>query len=465
MKDKQVPGAGGSAPPISIIASTDAAALIFDADGRLVSWSPAAEARAASSGMLVRGLPRSALGMTMAAARTLDLPLSDGNSLCLLQPSDEETEVQTRARGRFLATAGHNLRQPLSALSLLAGALETRVHDPAGRDILKAMGSAVQAMKGLVETHLELAKLDAGTLRPEVGEVAVNSVLTRLAMELLPRFEERRLRFSAEPCSAVVRSDRGLLERILGALAANALRCTDHGRVLVGARRRGNELRLEVWDTGRGIAPEELATIREEFARPALPGQPGGAGFGLGLSLVWRLAGLLGHRLEVDSRPGRGSVFAVVVPLAVDTGADAPATPAAPDPGPTDLTRARVLVIDDDRLVLDALTVLLEQWGCEVVPATAFEEAHERVMNGGALPDLIVADFRLKGSINGIGAIRLLCQAMERAVPGLILTGDTDPTRLREARLSGYPLLHKPVTPLALRTNLAHLLGRERLEP
>lgn len=458
--------------------------LVFDPANRLVTWSEAAAERPDLAQHLAVGRLLSALPGATPQARAVDHPLTGGGTVRVYRPTVErsgapsdipdsddgptnrsEEERMARARGRFFAAASHDLRQPLSALTLLAGALESRVRDPSGRDILKAMGSAVQAMKGLVESHLDLARLDAGTLRPDIGSVAVNGVLTRLAMEFAPRFEERHLRFAVQPCSAMIRSDRELLERVLRCLLANALRYTDQGRVLVGARRRAGELRLEVWDTGRGISPDERQTIEEEFTRPSQPGCLGGAGFGMGLTMAWRIAGLLGHRLDVRSQAGRGSMFAVVMPL-VEPGDDIP-EPAvtAAEPGPSDLARARVLVIDDDPLVLDALAVLLQQWGCVVTATASYEEAVARVTAGGPPPDLIVADFRLKGPANGIAAIRLIGQTLGDPVPGLILTGDTDPKRLREARLSGYPLLTKPVTPLALRTALARLLGRERLEP
>lgn len=385
----------------------------------------------------------------------------------------QEVERTVRARGRFFTSASHDLRQPLSALSLFIGALDNRLHDSTSRDILKAMSGAVQAMKTLVDAHLDIARIDAGVLRAESGSHPINGILTRLALEFAPQFDEKRLRFNVHPSSALIHSDRDLLERILRHLLSNALHHTDHGRVAVGCRRSGDWLRIEVWDTGRGIPSDQLDIIQEEFAQLDDPGRETFQGFGLGLSLVVRLARLLGHRLDVRSTPGKGSMFAILVPLVRDTQDDV-TPPAVGSPSdseqpaetdPADVSHACVLVIEDDLLVLDALQILLNQWGCRVIGAASYEEAMARLENTGTSLDLIIADFRLKGAATGVVAIRQISKALCVDIPGLIITGDTDPRRLREAKLSGYPLLHKPVTPLALRTAAARLLGRGRLRP
>lgn len=376
--------------------------------------------------------------------------------------------------GRLFAAASHDLRQPLAALSLLVGALDGRTTDAPSRNLLKAMDTAIQSMKGLVEGHLDLLRLEAGLLEPEIGDHAVNGVLMRLAMEVAPRFADRGLHFTVMPCSALVRTDAVLLERILEGLVANALRYTARGRVVLGCRRAAGELRIEVWDTGRGLSPQQLGPLRRELGLPDVEGQvaedrvsdgkgPGTQGvLGLGLTLARGLARRLGHRLEVCSVEGRGTVFTVVVGRAAD--GDGTAPPFVPAARPAlDVSRARVLVIEDDPLVLGALDILLDQWGCAVIGAESFDAALERLGPDPEPPDLVISDLRLKGAANGIVAIRQIAKVLDRPVPGLILTGDTDPHRLREARLSGYPILHKPVAPLALRAAVARLLGRERL--
>lgn len=379
--------------------------------------------------------------------------------------ADGEGTVQPAAAadlsGRLFAAASHDLRQPLAALSLLVGALDGRLADEQSRTLLKAMDTAIQAMTGMVEGHLDLIRLEAGLLEPDQGNHVVNGMLMRLALQVAPRFADRGLRFTVMPCSALVRTDAVLLERILEGLVANALRFTARGRVVLGCRRSGGDLRIEVWDTGRGLSTPQLASLRRELEQP---GADGHGILGLGLMLARGLARRLGHRLEVRSVEGRGTVFAVVIPRTAEGAEEAPVAAPAVKPA-LDLGRARVLVIEDDPLVLGALDLLLDQWGCTVIGAESLEAAVERLGPDPQPPDLVISDLRLKGTANGIVAIRQLAKLVGRPVPGLILTGDTDPRRLREARLSGYPLLHKPVAPLALRTAMARLFGPDRLTP
>jgi CheY-like chemotaxis protein len=238
--------------------------------------------------------------------------------------------------------------------------------------------------------------------------------------------------------------------------------------VVLGCRRRGDFLHIEVWDTGRGLSPERLRALRAELedtgagqAKAGLVGTVPGAGLGLGLGLARGLARRLGHRLEIHSREGRGSLFTVVVRRAPESSDSVPAFSGEPE-AQTDVSRARVLVIEDDPMVLSALDALLGQWGCAVTGVESYDAALERCGPGCPPPELVIADLRLRGAANGIVAIRQLAKALDADLPGLILTGDTDPMRLREARLSGYPLLHKPVAPLALRAAVGRLLGGER---
>ncbi|MGQ9369740.1 hybrid sensor histidine kinase/response regulator [Azospirillum sp. ST 5-10] len=437
------------------------AMLVFGPDGLLNAWNAAAAALPALAGGLRTGVDRGALSGRLADREVVDQRLTDGSTVCLVGGRGGLTPERG---SRLFAAASHDLRQPLAALSLLVGAMDGRVGDPAAREVLKAMGSAVQSMKSMVDGHFDLARLEAGLIEPEPAPIAVNGILTRLALEFAPRFEGRRLRFTVMPCSAMIESDAALLERILQALLSNTLRHMGRGRVLLGCRRRGDGLLVGVWDSGRGLPPEELQALREAMEHPSLGGSAGRV-LGLGLTLAGRLARRLGLRPVVESAPARGSLFGVVVPRAAE-GSEEAAAPIVPEEPPAaDVSRARVLVIEDDRMVLDALGVLLSQWGCAVIGADSYDAAMARLGPDPVPPDLVVADLRLKGAANGIVAIRQIAKALNAAVPGLVLTGDTDPTRLREARLSGYPILHKPVAPLALRAVLGKLLGRDRLAP
>lgn len=372
-----------------------------------------------------------------------------------------EAERSNRARSRFFAVANHDLRQPLAALSLFVGALENRLKDPTSRDILRAMNTALATIKNLVDAHLDIARIDAGTLRVEPVGHSVNGLLTRMALEFAGPARQKGLTLHVAPCSAVIRSDRDLLERILRNLLSNAVRYTSSGRILLGCRRQGGRLRIEVWDTGPGIPADQLDIIFEEFYRGNTPSTSESAGFGLGLSIVDRLSRLLDHSLSVRSREGKGSVFAITVPMEGE--AEIRAEPAHAPARPNDAGRPRVLVIEDDVIVLQALELLLDQWGCDVTAASGYDEAVEGVTAQADPPDLVIADFRLSGPASGIVAIRQIAKMLGADLPGLIITGDTDPRCLKEARLSGYPLLHKPVSALALRAAVASLLGRDRL--
>ncbi|PWC89013.1 hybrid sensor histidine kinase/response regulator [Azospirillum sp. TSO5] len=473
--------AGGAVPAI----------LVFGANGLLVDWTPAAADLPALAGRLIAGLSAEELCAHLSSGAETGLmptgvmpkhtvlPLAGGGAVWRFHGSPPSSSARTAVAtpmddpaGRLFAAASHDLRQPLAALSLLIGTLDGRLggrlDGREDRDLLRSMAQAVESMRSMVDGHFDLVRLESGLTEPDIRTHAVNGVLMRLALEVAPRFADRGLRFTVMPCSAMVRTDSALLERLLHGLVANALRGTIRGRVLLGCRTRGDRLRIELWDSGRGLSPQRLASLRAELAKPA--GEGAGT-LGLDLTLVRGLARKLGLGLEVCAEDGRGTVIAVVVPLSVETGADATDTSGreeavaapAPDSSTADISRTRILVIEDDLMVLAALEALLGQWGCSVVGAESYDMAVERI---GPVPepfDLVISDLRLKGAANGIVAIRQIAKLFDRPVPGMILTGDTDPKRLREARLSGYPLLHKPVAPLALRAAVVRLLGHDPL--
>lgn len=465
--------------------------LLFDAAGRLVTWDAAAAAPPDVAEHLVVGAGREVIAPLLerlgAGKRITERPLADGGSLLFIGPEASPQAGDSDPSGRLYAAASHDLRQPLAALSLLLGALEGRLDsgarrsapDGALRDLTAAMDNAIQTMREMVDGHFDLIRLEAGLLRPDPGTHVVNGILMRVALDCAPRFAARGLRFSVMPCSACVRTDATLLERILQGLVANTLRHTDRGRVVLGCRRHGDDLRIELWDTGR--RPSSQPSSPGHGASP----RPVGEAPDLGLRLAEGLARRLGHRLEVCAMDERRALSAVVVPRATeqgspDAGAEAGAMAKAMDRNqgrpsgggsgraanrPQDLSRLHVLVIEDDPMVLDALGALLGQWGCAVTGADSADAAREWLGgNPAGGPDLVIADLRLRGTANGIVAIRQLAKLLGRDLPGLVLTGDTDPVRLREARLSGYLLLHKPVAPLALRVAVIRALGRDCLK-
>jgi len=303
---------------------------------------------------------------------------------------------------------------------------------------------------------LDISKLDAGVVEPKVGPTGIDALFQRLETELSAAAREQGNRLRFRPCRAWVQTDPAMLERILRNLIGNALRYTDRGRVLVAGRRRGTELRLEVWDTGCGIPKERIDEIFVEFQQLGNPQRDRTQGLGLGLAIVRRLARLLGHRLEVRSTPGRGSCFAIYLPPLPKH--DRERSPEAPAPEQTlagDTERLLVLVLDDDSIVREAMAELLRDWGYEILLAATLDEA--LAVTDERPPDLLVVDYRLPGDVTGGDAIQALHARAERSIPALVITGDTAPDRLREATARGYPLLHKPVQPAKLRSTLRYL--------
>ncbi|WP_247882655.1 ATP-binding protein [Azospirillum sp. TSA2s] len=377
----------------------------------------------------------------------------------------EEKERANQAKGRFLSAANHDLRQPFQALRLFHHILMERLAETRDRSIAEKMGEALDAGEKLLHALLEVATLDAGVVRPQLADVPVSAVLEELLAEFRGMATEKGLTLRAMPTRMVIRTDRTLLTRMLGDLLRNAIRFTDKGRVTIGCRRHGRWLRIEVWDTGTGIPAEQLDNIFEDFVQLGNPERDRRQGLGLGLAKVRRKAALLGHTVEVRSLQGRGSVFAVHVPV---VGTERPATQVpAQDPDPVQSGDRLILVVEDDPIQRDAVRLLLESWDYRVIAAVDGESA--LALFGGAesgapsqdgpMPDLIVSDFRLPGRLTGVQTVAAVGERLDRPVPGLILTGDTAPERIREAVATGCRLLHKPVSPDELRDAIAAILS------
>jgi two-component system, sensor histidine kinase len=374
-----------------------------------------------------------------------------------LSAAKEEADRSNVAKSRFLAAASHDLRQPLHALGLFAGALEDGVRDPEARDLVSKIQDSTRALEEMFDALLDVSRLDAGVMDVHVTDLSLLPLLQRLEAEFTPQAQRKGLRLRVMPSRLAVRSDPVLLSRIMQNLVSNAVRYTDRGRIVVGCRRRGGQVRLEVADTGRGIAPERRGEIFEEFHRVETDPARTGEGLGLGLSIVERLARLLDHRIEVDSTPGRGSVFRITVPRA-SRGAPASEQPAPH--APLHLGGVSVLVVDDDVTVLDATRQQLERWGCRVRAAPSAVEACDPERLAAASPDVIVADYQLAGGATGIEAIAAIRVMLGRPVPAVLVTGATSPDALGAARAGGFPLLHKPLAPAKLRAALTQLVRR-----
>ena len=378
-----------------------------------------------------------------------------------IQDKSRQLEIADKYKSHFLASASHDLRQPLHALNLFVAQLHGETNPAERERIVERIDAATASMNELFGALLDMSKLEAGILEPNLTEFPLDRLLKRVETTFAGAARAKGLRLQVLPSSGWARSDFILLERILQNLVSNAVRYTERGGVLVGCRRRGGQLRIDVYDTGPGIAEEQQASIFQEFYQLAAAGPDRRGGLGLGLAIVDRLGRLLGHRVELRSRPGHGSRFSISLPLAdarheTREAPDALAVVADPVQGKL------VLVIDDDALVIDGMRGVLQSWGCRVLAADSESAALSQV-SAQRPPDLIISDYRLANGKSGIEAIELVRGALGTAPPAFLISGDTAPERLREANNRGYHLLHKPVPPIRLRAMLNQLL-RSRQE-
>ena len=362
-----------------------------------------------------------------------------------------QLEAANQAKSRFIAAASHDLRQPLHALGLFVAQLHGKMRAGERAQIIGRIESALAAMNELFSALLDISKLDAGATTVNVTVFPVSQLLAHAETTFAGAAREKGLSFRALPSDAWVRSDFILLEQIVFNLITNALRYTQRGGVLVGCRKRGDQLRIEVWDSGVGIPADQHGKIFGEFYRLSEPDRDRRGGLGLGLAIVDRLCRLLGHPIEVKSTVGKGSVFAVTVPLAP---ADRRAIEASVVPRSSQPTLAGgklVLVIDDDPLVLEGMSGIFRQWGCQVMTADTDDKALQLASEQDRPPDLIISDYYLARGRTGIETIEWLRSELAAPIPAFLISGDTDPATLLEAKNKGYHLLHKPVDPMALR--------------
>ena len=364
----------------------------------------------------------------------------------------EEANV---AKSRFLAAASHDLRQPVHALSVFVGALRSHEMDANARGLLDHIDGSVRALSGLFGGLLDISRLDAGVVEVNRVSFAVQPLLERICRDYEAQAAAKGVQLRRRPTRAVVFTDPMLLERVLRNIVLNAITYTDRGKVLVGCR-RGTGLRIQVWDTGRGIAPAEQTLVFQEFYQIGNPERDRTRGVGLGLAIVKRLATLLEHRLTLDSQPGKGSCFTIEVPRTsalshTDPGVTVrSAGTAAPGSG-------LILVIDDEGAIQTAMRVLLESWGYAVIAAGSYDEMLARIAVRPEHPSLIICDYRLRDNETGSAVIEKLRNEYNDAIPGMLITGDTAPDRIKEAQASGCLLLHKPVPNEVLRAAIVRL--------
>jgi CheY-like chemotaxis protein len=363
----------------------------------------------------------------------------------------EELDKANAAKTHFLAAASHDLRQPMQAVVLLVESLQDRVADPHTRRIVRSIRSSVTSMAALLNAILDVSRFDAGTVRPERSHFRVDEVLERLRGTYSQQAAQKGLALAVMRSSAVVETDPILLFRILANITNNALRYTERGRVVIGCRRRGTALAIEVWDTGPGIREDELKDIFREFHQLGNAHREREQGLGLGLAIVERTARLLEHAVEVRSRVAHGSMFSVLVPLGDPLRIDMADKSRRPEWSP--LHGCTVLVVEDEKEIRAAMNILLESWGCTVMSASRGSEVLPLLRGNAAAPDVVLADYRLPGEDNGIQVIRAV-RALHPRAEGILVSGDIAPEVLKKAEDAGLQILHKPIRPARLRALL-----------
>ena len=387
----------------------------------------------------------------------------EGSYATLERKVDERTHqlaLANTAQRRFLAVASHDLRQPLHAMGLFVGQLRGSM-DAGERDrVIERAGAAVADLNELFDALLDLSQLDAGTLNAQPMDFPITRIFDRLEMTFASAAREAELDLRIVPSAAWVHSDPILLERILLNLVSNAVRHTRRGGVVVGCRRRGDAMCVEVWDSGPGIPAEQRDNIFNEFVRlqPSDTGRQ--RGLGLGLAIVQRLCELLGHTMIVESIVGKGSRFSVSIPVGA-TGKSTAALQSATAGLSPSFEGLLVAVIDDDPLVLDSMGGLLRSWGCAAVMATGAVEALAHLAGEERLPDLIIADYNLADGLTGITAVEAVRARFGRGIPAFLISADVTPERFSEVRAAGYQLLRKPASPVMLRALMLSKIGSD----
>ncbi|VAW54266.1 hypothetical protein MNBD_GAMMA06-1317, partial [hydrothermal vent metagenome] len=367
----------------------------------------------------------------------------------------DEAERANASKSKFLAAASHDLRQPLHALSLFVGVLERRVSDPAAQSTIGSIKTSSRALENLLNALLDISRLDAGSLQPRVATFPLLPMLQRIVDTGRAAATDKGLRCRLFARGVLVQSDPDMLERILSNLLSNAIRYTHRGGVLLSCRQQENQLHIGVWDTGIGIAEREFDNIFKEFYQLGNSERDREKGIGLGLAIVDRLCRLLNHPLNIKSVPSRGSVFSIELPF-VRNQQHRKQAPEIVAHYSDDVAGLCILVIDDEALIRQAISELLDSWGCLVMLAESEQQAVEQI-SAGRIPDIIVADYRLRDGKTGTEAIERLYIECGKRIPAAVITGDTAPDRLQAIEASGFPVLYKPVAPARLRALLSNL--------
>jgi signal transduction histidine kinase len=373
-----------------------------------------------------------------------------------LQNAKSDAERANKAKSVFLASASHDLRQPLNAMQMYIAALQSKVKDKEILRIIEDINSVSISTARLLNALLDVSELEVGAIKPRHEIFSVNNILISIFQSFLPLAKDKELDFRIVPSSLYVESDPALLERILGNFMSNAIRYTDKGSVLIGCRRKGSEVSIEVWDTGCGISDDQMSLIYEDFYQVENKERDRGKGLGLGLALAKRLSYSLDHTIDSKSSLGRGSCFSVRVDLA-ENKADKNKDEIFMNI--MNLSGINILLIEDDIDVLKATKQLLESWGCNVKTARNKDEVMNLINEDPYKnPDIILADNRLPGDASGIDITYLIQEKLQTSIPCVIMTGDVERNHVQSIIDQGFPVLLKPIQPAKFRAMLSHLI-------
>ena len=375
-----------------------------------------------------------------------------------LRDARDAAEEANRSKDKYLAAASHDLLQPLNAARLLISTLRERRLPASEQHLVERTHQALEGAEDLLTDLLDIARLDQAAIKPDLDVYSLDELLAPLASEFQPVAEASGLALRVRISGYQVTTDLRLLTRILRNFLSNACRYTEQGGIVLGARKRGAFVELQVWDTGSGIAEDQLESIFLEFNQLNVGRAAERKGVGLGIAIVERIARILGYPIKVRSQPGRGSVFSIEVPLASSTPQRMarPLSLSQPQLGDP-LPGRRLLVLDNELSILQSMSALLEQWGCEVLTATDQEGALQVL--GVRAPELILADLHLDHGIVGSQVVQHLRQHFAMNIPAVMITADRSDECRRELHGMGVPILNKPVKPGKLRAILSQILN------
>jgi signal transduction histidine kinase len=376
-----------------------------------------------------------------------------------LKSARDTAERANRFKTRFFTAVGHDLLQPLHAARLSLCELTDTQHTPENQLLALNISRALGTIEDLLASILDISKLEAGAFVPSIQTVDLGTMFEQLAANIGPIARKKGLRLRLRPANVSVRSDPLMLRRILQNLLANAANYTLTGGLLLAARRRGDFIGIEVWDTGPGISAAERERIFEEFQRGAASELTRGTGFGLGLSIVKRMSQALDHPLGLCTRVGHGTRFSILVPYS-ESAAASP-LPAAVETAPVGLQYLHglpVIVIDNDLDVLDAMQSLLQRWGCEVRLARDGDDISDILSDAAFKPALVLADYHLDDGLSGLELLAQIRSLAGQSLPAVLITADRTQETEEAAKQAHCELLHKPVRPAELRALMQHLV-------